>query len=157
MSFWVKFSSNWYGNDAGVNKVLHFWIGDSNRLVLNARGTGTGTLTTEVELQGIVAGGNYDAGTTALFLPNLGPSGQITRGQWLHWEAVFTGNSSGAADGKVEWWVNGQKAGSYSGLKFVSGAGTWQEMEWSPTYGGSGSPVPANQYMMIDHLRVSGN
>jgi uncharacterized protein YjdB len=156
VSFWLKLSSNWYGNDAGVNKIFHFWIGDSNRLVLNARGTGNGTLTAEVELQGIVRGGNYDGGTTALFEPNLGPSGTIVRGQWLHWEAIFTGNSSGTADGKVEWWLNGTKVGSYSGLQFVSGTGIWQEMEWSPTYGGSGAPVPATQYQWIDHLRVSG-
>jgi uncharacterized protein YjdB len=156
VSFWVKFSSNWDGNDAGVNKIFHFWIGDSNRLVLNARGTGSGTLTAEVELQGIVAGGNYDAGKTALFEPNLGPSGTIVRGQWLHWEAIFTGNSSGTADGKVEWWINGAKVGSYSGLQFTSGTGIWQEMEWSPTYGGSGAAVPATQYQWIDHLRVSG-
>jgi hypothetical protein len=156
VSFWLKLSSNWYGNDAGVNKIFHFWIGDSNRLVLNARGTGNGTLTAEVELQGIVAGGNYDAGKTALFEPNLGPSGTIVRGQWLHWEAIFTGNSSGTADGKVEWWINGAKVGSYSGLQFISGTGIWQEMEWSPTYGGSGAAVPATQYQWIDHIRISG-
>lgn len=156
VSFWLKLSSNWYGNDAGVNKIFHFWIGDSNRLVLNARGTGNGTLTAEVELQGIVAGGNYDGGTTALFEPNLGPSGTIARGTWLHWEAIFTGNSSGTADGKVEWWLNGTKVGSYSGLQFTSGTGIWQEMEWSPTYGGSGAPVPATQYQWIDHVRISG-
>jgi uncharacterized protein YjdB len=156
VSFWLKLSSNWYGNDAGVNKIFHFWIGDSNRLVLNARGTGNGTLTAEVELQGIVAGGNYDGGTTALFEPNLGPSGTIVRGTWLHWEAIFTGNSSGTADGKVEWWLNGTKVGSYSGLQFISGTGVWQEMEWSPTYGGSGAPVPATQYQWIDHVRISG-
>jgi hypothetical protein len=155
VSFWLKLSSNWYGNDAGVNKVFHFWIGDSNRLVLNARGTGNGTLTAEVELQGVIAGGNYDGGTTALFEPNLA-SGTIVRGQWLHWEAIFTGNSSGTADGKVEWWINSTKVGSYSGLQFISGTGIWQEMEWSPTYGGSGAPVPATQYQWIDHVRISG-
>lgn len=156
VSFWVKLSSNWIGNDAGVNKIFHFWIGGSNRLVLNARGVGTGKLLTEVELQGIKAGGNYDAGTTALFTANLGPSGELVRNQWLHWEAVFIGNSSGAADGSVDWWVNGTKVGHYGGLQFVSGAGYWEEMEWSPTYGGAGGVVPADQYQWIDHLYISG-
>jgi len=157
VGFWLKLSSNWVGNDAGVNKIFHFWIGDSNRLFLNAHGAGNGTLTAEVWLQRIVAGGNYDSGTTADFAPNLGVSAVIPRGQWVHWEMVFTANSSGAADGKVEWWLNGQKVGSYGGIQFVSGAGTWQEMEWSPTYGGFGNPVPVNQTMSIDHLRVSGH
>ncbi len=156
VSFWVKFSSNWDGNDAGVNKIFHFWIGGSNRLVLNARGVGSGRLLTEVELQGIKAGGNYDAGTTALFTANLGPSGELVRNQWLHWEAVFVGNSSGVSDGTVDWWVDGVKVGHYSGLQFVSGAGLWQEMEWSPTYGGAGAAVPADQYQWIDHLYISG-
>jgi uncharacterized protein YjdB len=156
ISFWLKLSSNWYGNDAGVNKVFHFWIGGSNRLVMNVRGTGNGSLTAEIELQGIVAGGNYDGGSTAVFDPNLGASGTIARGQWVHWEAIFTGNSSGSADGKVEWWLNGTKVGNYGGLQLISGTGLWESMEWSPTYGGSGSPVPATQYMSIDHIRVSG-
>ncbi|HJQ10592.1 MAG TPA: Ig-like domain-containing protein [Gemmatimonadaceae bacterium] len=156
VSFWLKLSSNWVGNDASVNKIFHFWIGDSNRLFLNAHGAGNGTLTAEVWLQRIVAGGNYDAGTTANFAPNLGASAQIVRGQWVHWEMLFTGNSSGTADGKVEWWINGQKVGSYSGIQFVTGAGLWQEMEWSPTYGGFGNPVPADQFMSVDHIRVSG-
>ena len=156
VSFWVKFSSNWDGNDAGVNKIFHFWIGGSNRLVLNARGVGSGTLLTEIELQGIKAGGNYDAGTTALFTANLGPTGELVRNQWLHWEAVFVGNSSGTADGTVDWWVNGTKVGHYGGLQFVSGAGYWEEMEWSPTYGGAGGVVPADQYQWIDHIYVSG-
>jgi Big-like domain-containing protein len=156
VSFWLKLSSNWVGNDASVNKIFHFWIGDSNRLFLNAHGAGNGTLTAEVWLQGIVAGGNFDSGRTADFGPNQGASGVIKRGQWVHWEMLFTGNSSGAADGKVEWWVDGAKVGSYSGIQFVSGAGTWQEMEWSPTYGGSGSPVPADQTMSVDHIRISG-
>jgi hypothetical protein len=156
VSFWVKLSSNWVGNAAGVNKIFHFWIGGSNRLVLNARGVGTGKLLTEVELQGIKAGGNYDAGTTALFTANLGPTGELVRNQWLHWEAVFIGNSSGIANGSVDWWVNGTKVGHYGGLQFVSGAGYWEEMEWSPTYGGSGGVVPADQYQWIDHIYVSG-
>jgi hypothetical protein len=156
VSFWVKFSSNWDGNDSGVNKIFHFWIGGSNRLVLNARGVGSGRLLTEVELQGIKAGGNYDAGTTALFTANLGPTGELVRNQWLHWEAVFVGNSSGVANGTVDWWADGVKVGHYSGLQFVAGAGLWEELEWSPTYGGFGAAVPADQYQWIDHLYISG-
>lgn len=156
VSFWVKLSSNWIGNDAGVNKIFHFWIGGSNRLVLNARGVGTGKLLTEVELQGIKAGGNYDAGTTALFTANLGLSGELVRNQWVHWEAVLIGNSSGTANGSVDWWLNGTKVGHYGGLQFVSGDGYWEEMEWSPTYGGAGGVVPADQYQWIDHVYISG-
>jgi len=85
-----------------------------------------------------------------------GPSGELVRNQWLHWEAVFVGNSSGAADGTVDWWADGVKIGHYSGLQFVSGAGLWEELEWSPTYGGFGAAVPADQYQWIDHLYISG-
>ena len=44
---------------------------------------------------------------------NLGPSGELVRNQWMHWEAVFVGNSSGAADGTVDWWADGVKIGHY--------------------------------------------
>ena len=69
---------------------------------------------------------------------------------------IFTANSSGSADGKVEWWLDGVKVGSYGGLQFVSGAGTWESIEWSPTWGGTGGTVPADQYMWVDHIYISG-
>ena len=156
VSFWLKLSSNWVGQSAAVNKVLHFWIGGSNRVFLNAHGAGSGSLTAEVWLQRIVAGGNFDAGTTANFGPNLGASAQIVRGRWVHWEMIFTGNSSGSADGRVEWWIDGVKVGSYGGIQFVSGAGSWESLEWSPTWGGTGGTVPADQFMWTDHIYISG-
>jgi hypothetical protein len=29
-------------------------------------------------------------------------------------------------------------------------------MEWSPTYGGLGGVVPADQYQWLDHVYISG-
>ncbi|PYO76462.1 MAG: hypothetical protein DMD63_14435 [Gemmatimonadetes bacterium] len=157
VSFWMKYSSNWIGHDTGTNKILHFWVGGVNRIYNLVQGVGTGPLVASVDVQGVITGGQYDGGTNGKFAPNLGVPGIIPRGQWVHWEMVFTGNTAGNADGTIEWWLDGAKLGSYGGVQFVSGNALWESMEWSPTWGGnSGIRVPADQYSWLDHIYISG-
>ena len=157
VSFWMKYSSNWVGHDTGTNKILHFWVGGVNRIYNLVQGVGTGPLVASVDVQGVITGGQYDGGTNGKFAPNLGVPGIIPRGQWVHWEMVFTGNTAGNADGTIEWWLDGAKLGSYGGVQFVSGNALWESMEWSPTWGGnSGIRVPADQYSWLDHIYISG-
>jgi uncharacterized protein YjdB len=152
LSFWFKVSPNWVGHQTGANKIFHITIGGSNHFVVNLWGYGNGILQMGVLLQGIVNSGT--GSTAANWLPNLG-TGEVVRGKWYHVEMIAVGNSSGAADGSVDWWLNGTKIGSHSGIQYVSGAGTWQNIAWAPTWGGAGPAVPAEMYQYIDHLRLS--
>jgi hypothetical protein len=70
---------------------------------------------------------------------------------------LAVGNTSGAANGSVDWWLDGVKIGSHSGIQYVSGNGTWGErIAWAPTWGGAGPNVPSEMYQFIDHIYVSG-
>jgi hypothetical protein len=156
VSYWMKVSPNWYGHVTSIGKVIHFWIGDANHVYNSVHGFGTDPLSAWVHLQGVVAGGNTDGGTSADFGPNLGQPGTIVRGQWHHYELVFKANTSGTADGTLDWWLDGVQVGSYRGIQFVAGAGVWQGLKWSPTWGGATGTVPADQYMWMDHFYISG-
>jgi len=154
LSVWMKISSNWQGHPTGANKVVHLFISGSNHVVLNLWGSGSGMMQIGILLQGIV---NDGTGTTAAnWLPNLGPTGEIVRGKWYHVEVVGVGNTAGAANGTVDWWLDGVKIGSHSGIQYVSGAGMWEGMNWSPTWGGGGSVVSSTMSMSFDHFRMSG-
>lgn len=158
--YWLKVSSNFYGHGGAITKTIHFWVGDGtvsgNKLYTNIRGSGNAALSAWVNLQGVVAGGNFDGGGSAEFGPNLGQPGTIVRGQWQLHEMVFTANTAGTADGTLDWWLDGIHVGSYAGIQFVPGAGTWQLLKWNPTWGGLGGFVPADMYEWMDHIYVSG-
>jgi hypothetical protein len=155
ISFWFKISPNWQGHPTGVNKVLHIWIGGLNHVVVNLWGYGSGTMQASILLQGIVNDGSGK--TAANWNPNLGPTGEIVRGQWYHQEIVLVGNTSGAANGSVDWWLDGVKIGSHSGIQYVSGNGVFGEnIAWAPTWGGLGSNVTSEMYQFMDHFYISG-
>jgi uncharacterized protein YjdB len=160
VSSWMKVSSNFYGHcGPEITKTIHFWVGDAtqnNKVYSNIRGCGTAALSSWVNLQGVIAGGNQDSGTTAEFGPNLGQPGTIVRGQWQRYEMVFKANSAGTADGTIDWWLDGVHIGSYAGIQFSSGAATWSALKWNPTWGGAGGIVPADMYESMDHIYVSG-
>jgi hypothetical protein len=154
ISGWLKISSNWQGHLTSVNKVLHINVGGINHAVFNLWGVGSGKMQAGILLQGIV---NDGAGNTwANWYPNLGPAGEIVRGQWHHVEIVLVGNTVGAANGRVDWWLDGAKIGSHTGIQFVAGDGVWDDFAWSPTWGGLGDVVRSTMTMSFDHLYLSG-
>jgi hypothetical protein len=94
--------------------------------------------------------------TDGVYKPNLVPTARFTRGQWYHVEIVLNGNSSGSADGSVDWWLDGVHVGSKSQLQFTSGATTWGIFELMPVWGGITDVVPATMTLDWDHVYVSG-
>jgi hypothetical protein len=154
--FAAKFSSNWVGNGSGTNKMMFEWVTSPNKnnFFFSAEGGGTGILRPFARLQGIAifppVGGNLD--------PNLVPGAQIIRGQWQVYEILLTGNSAGAADGSVDWWLDGVHVGSMGGIGWTTAAATFNMFEFYPIWGGSNT-VPAitqTQTMDWDHVYLSG-
>lgn len=150
VSYWMKLSSNWYGHPgSSVNKQMHLWINGGNHVFTLAYGSGSGSLRAEIWLQGTAAGErNLQA--------NLGNPGTITRGQWHRWEILLTSNTNGAANGRIEWWLDGVKIGQYYDVRLEPVTSSWETIQWSPTWGGTGSSVPATQFESVDHLYISG-
>jgi hypothetical protein len=150
LSFWVKLSENWYGSTSGVNKIFFIWTHGKPAVYLSAQGVATGGLEPQLRVQDSPDGARN-------LRPNLGGAA-LQRGRWHRWEVVLKANTPGRADGVARWWLDGQKIGDYSDLKFsgVDQSSVWEYVVWNPTYGGSGDPVPHDQWMWMDHTSVAG-
>jgi hypothetical protein len=148
ISYWAKLSANFQGHLTGVNKQVYEWAGGAPIFYFEAYGVGSGNLMPRVVLQGTPADNVYS--------PNLVPSATIPRGQWFNIEIVLGGNSSGAADGSVDWWLNGVHIGSQSGVQWTSGATSWGIFSLRPIWGGVGDVVSSTMTFDVDHLYISG-
>lgn len=148
ISYWVKLSSNFVGHGSDVNKQIFVWTANQPAVYTTAQGSGSGCLRPEVHTQGTGETKNYE--------PNLVANACFTRGVWHRWEIVMTLNTAGGANGKLDYWLDGVKLGSFSDVRYNSGSGAWNLFQFSPTWGGIGGSVPAAQYIWIDHLYISG-
>jgi hypothetical protein len=151
--FAAKLSLNWYGEDSGFCKYFYEWQNGVGSFFFASHGTGMSQLEPYVMLQAITrfpaVGGNL--------APNLVPSARIIRGTWQTYEFILTGNTSGNADGSVDWYLDGVHIGSVGGIQWSSGAATFDLFELTPVWGGTGpTPVPSTQTMDWDHVYISG-
>jgi hypothetical protein len=149
VSYWVKLSSNWVGHSSGVNKQIFVWQEDQPGVYTTTQGSGTGRLSPEIHLQG--------TGGTVNLEPNVLPTFAFTRGVWHRWELLLVNNSAGQSNGRATWWIDGTLVGDRTAVRFSSGGGPFNLFQWSPTYGGmEGNTVPADQFMWMDHVYISG-
>jgi hypothetical protein len=71
---------------------------------------------------------------------------------------VLVNNTPGVADGSIEYWTNGVKCGDFRNIGFV-GSGQnnkWEEIMWSPTWGGIGGSITETFSIHVDHMYISG-
>jgi len=150
ISYWIKLSSNWQGHEAGVLKNVHLWAPVVRNVVIPMiYGAGSSPLVAAIAIQNGVSSDGLRKGNVS--------SGTFSRGVWHRFEIVIVGNTAGTADGSMEWWLDGAKVGSFAGLQFTSEATNWSVVQFGPTWGGAGGPsVPADQYVWLDHMYVSG-
>lgn len=161
MCAWFKFSSNWQGAANTVNKMGFGYIGaggGNNRLVFEADGVGSGPLKPRIDLQSLVAGGNFDSGTTGSYSSNVTPT-QFTRGAWDLLEMIAVANTTGAADGSVDLYLNGVHAASCSGIQFVTDTSPmWLNFQINCLWSNPADSVtdPAGMTFECDHVYLSG-
>ena len=153
LRFWMKLSSNWQSHSSGVNKIFHIWMTSpsQNRIFLSFYGQNSQALSYTVHSQRTPAG-------SVNYTQNVGR--KATRaGVWQRYELLLVMNTPGRADGQIQAWVDGTKVINYTGVPFVYGgeSPTLNEVQWSPTWGGSGGPaVRQTMYMWLDHAYISG-
>jgi len=151
IAVWLRHSANWYGQEAGVNKVfyMHTSTNDAPVFYFSATGVGTGDLMPQIRLQATVSPPESNLS------PNLVPSAHMVRGQWNLIEVVAVGNSAGNRDGSVDWYLNGVHVGSVTAIEWEAGGTTWQRLSFAPVWGGIGGTVPATQWLDFDHAYLS--
>jgi hypothetical protein len=157
VSYWAKYSSNWYGPSSNINKTFYLYTSTGNpAIVFDMDCHATGPMETQVAGQDILKGGVGGDPANPFWTPNLA-SGVVTRGQWHHIEFVAVGNTSGNADGSIDWYLNGVHVGSYKGIQFQSGNTVWNLMHYTLLYTGTNnSNPPADQYNYWDQIYLSG-
>jgi hypothetical protein len=158
VSYWARVSSNWQGEQSGVNKQFYVYTSsDVPSIYMNMYGAGSGPLQPQIAGQNISAGGQgFGDPNNPDWTPNLVPSAQIVRGQWYHIELILVMNSVGNADGSIDWWLDNVHIGSHSGIQFQSSAPKWRALHYTNLWGGGGSIAVASQTLDFDHLYLSG-
>ena len=154
---WVQLSSNWYGNAAN-SKIGYIWTGGKPKIYFNFVGKGYDDQHFRLKVQDM----NVDPATT---VNNLADPA-LPRGVWHKLEILVRSNTYGEADGRIRAWVDGSAVLDLSGVNFNGGRNTpsptdtgWSMVEWNPIWGGmntSTPTIPADQYMYMDDLHVSG-
>jgi PKD repeat protein len=163
-AIWMKMSPTYVGHPSSVNKIIHFYTrGGKNVAIFTLRGIGAAALVPAFGLQQLAAPYRWVSGNTELFetVANLEPNltaCSVQRGQWVRYEMVLTANTPGVSDGKVELWMNGVKCLHYTGIPYVAAGenNKWEELNWSPTYGGGPVALNSTFYTQVDHIYVSG-
>ena len=156
--WYFKYSSNWYGNPTGINKMFYVWTNASvPSVVIEASGAGTAALKLRIAGQDIVKGGSgYGDAQNPDWPQNLAPSFVISRGAWHTGELLLVGNTSGQANGSFDAWIDGVHVTGLAGIQFVPGNALWGNMNMDPVWGGVGGTVPALQTWDVDHFYMSG-
>jgi hypothetical protein len=157
VSYWAKYSSNWYGPSSNINKTFYLYTSTGDpAIVFDMDCHANGPMETQVAGQDILKGGVGGDVANPFWTPNLA-SGVVTRGQWHHIEFVAVGNTAGNADGSIDWYLNGVHVGSYKGIQFQSGNTVWNLLHYTLLYtGNNNANPPADQYNYWDHIYLSG-
>ena len=157
--FWLKLSDNFVGHLTSTNKIFHIWTQPGNVLFYSAEGRGSrGPLQFQIRLQGVP---EPDTNPFRQNGPNVpGRTGTlITRGKWHLFEVLLTLNTPGQKNGAFRVWQDGTLTHDYTGREILAASVTqpyWWQVQWSPTWGGSGDTVPEDMYMWIDQVYISG-
>lgn len=151
---YFKVSSNWWGHRVGTLKFINIHPQDAGAdCIIDLNGKEDGRMQTRIAIQGSHATGASNKNRTN----NLANS-EIIRGQWHQWELIAKINDLDVLNGELDWWLDGVKQGHYTDLGW-RGPGdvkTWHKVALNMIYGGRDLTPPADQFIQIDHLYISG-
>jgi len=157
VSYWAKYSSNWYGPSSNINKTFYLYTSlGTPSIVFDMDAGGNAPMQPVVAGQDILAGGIGGDPANPFWTPNLATA-IAARGQWHHIEFIVVGNTAGNRDGSIDWYLNGVHVGHYTGIQFQSGNTAWNLFHYTLLYTGTNnSNPPADQYNWWDHIYLSG-
>jgi Big-like domain-containing protein len=141
--WWMKLSPNWTPSPAGGGKITFLWAPDGQGTVytgvFGARAPHHLSVNTEWAPYG-----------QRIWDPNIATT-LINYSQWFRIEWYMKWESTpGSSDGILRWWVNGVLNGDYGNVRYPTCC--FQQFEFAPTLQ---NPPQAEQYMYIDHTRIS--
>src|SRR5438094_470035 len=142
VGLWWKVSNPWQGHASNVNKIAFLFPGSGGDMYIAMDGTPGGPYELKVIPQFPGLPSNW-------LEPNVAHV-PVQLGTWhpIEWLINYNG-------GSVQWWLDGQLIGSYTGVPFPSG--TMTEFKMSSTWGGIGDSKSETDYYCFAHAHVSGH
>lgn len=152
-----KIDPIWQGHKSLVNKQFFLAVtnpesGAGHQMIFDAHSLDLGRMRLRITGQRFCCDD-----PSPFFVGNVG-SDDLTRGQWHEIEFVFTANTPGAADGRLEVWIDGVKShdhNDFGPLTSAEGPG-FNKILWSSIWGGTGDTVESDMWIRVDHMYVSG-
>jgi hypothetical protein len=143
VGWWMKVSQNWKCSPAGCGKITFAWAPDGQGQVYSNLGGSVAPHRININTEWAPYGQHF-------WEPNVSTT-PIVYNTWyrIEWYLKYASSTS-AADGVMRWWVNGVLNGDYANVRYPGCC--FQQFEFAPTLQ---NPPPAEQYMYIDHTRVS--
>jgi hypothetical protein len=148
--FRVRFriSSNWSDNGNTATKFFFFHQQEGNNHYIGL--TEQGQLRPSVRMQSSF-GYATPSGPNHL-VPNA-----LTKGVWHEMEILLVANTPGVYNGIAKMWINGTLLVNATDMGYFAATQTprFNSSYFNPTFGGGLNPVPADQYVDLDHWYVS--
>jgi len=145
-AWWMKVSPNWTCSPAGCGKITFLFTNGAGQVYSNLYSAGTSgppfRIGSNTEWAPYGQFIRYPNVTTTVFGANTWHRIEF----YYRWET--SPGSSG--DGIIRWWVDGVLNGDYTDVHYP--ASSFNEFQFAPTLQ---NPPPAEQYMYVDHTRVS--
>lgn len=145
--YWLKVSPNWSCSGAGCGKVSFLFAETGGQVYTNlyqAEGSSGPPFRIGVNTEWAPYGQH-------IWYPNVTTT-VVQPGSWHRLEFYYrwetTPGSSG--DGIIRWWVDGVLNGDHRNVHYPSSS--FVEFQFAPTLQ---NPPPAEQYMYVDHTRLS--
>jgi len=144
-----RISSNWTDNGNAGTKFFFFNQQQGNNHYVNL--TEGGQLRPAVSMQSAFGFGTPSG-------PNHFVAQPLTKGEWHELEILIVANTPGTYNGQLRMWVDGALMQTANDMGYFAAGTTprFENMYFNPTFGGGTNPVPADQYVDIDHWYVSG-
>lgn len=141
--WWMKLSDNWTTSPSGAGKLTFLWAAEGQGQVYTHLAGPSGAHRVQVNTEWEPYGQRF-WDTNRHMTP-------IRYGQWHHvgWYARWN-SSEGAADGILQWWVDGVLNADYRDVVFPRCC--FEQFEFAPT---RQMPPKSVEYMFIDHTRVT--
>jgi hypothetical protein len=141
----VKWSRNWTCSPAGCGKIAFLRTEGEGNAYINYGDFGRGG-----HPRAIAVDTQWAPYGERVWPANRAATA-VTPGRWYRMEWYLRHPSApAAADGVMQWWVDGALNGDYTDVRFPPGG--FVQFELAPTLQ---HPPPAEQYMYLDHVRIS--
>jgi uncharacterized protein YjdB len=144
VGIWWKVSNPWQGNPTNVNKIQYLFTNSMGSMFMCMYGTPGGPYELRVFPQ-------FTTSQDVWLTPNV-KNVPVTLGAWhrIEWMVDYSGATS-----RIQWWMDGQLIGDYSGVPLPTEA--LIEYHLAPVWGGTLGTKTETDYYWYDHTRISGN